>query len=181
MSRPLVAIVGGHSRNTTPQAEAFATEFGEALAQAGYGIICGGSDGIMEAACRGQKRAAGLTVGILKSNAHSEANNYIDVTVCTSMDVASNNIIIWSACAVVAFEGRYGTLNEVALALDFGKPLLMVGPSSLLQASNVNSPLFRHFPTYESTTIPDLLNTMRSMIRPRVRPLAMDGSAGEKA
>ncbi len=181
MPRPLVAIIGGHSRNTSSQAEAFATEFGEALARAGYGIVCGGADGIMEAACRGQKRAGGLTVGVLKSNAQSEANGFIDVAVCTSMDVASNNIIIWSACAVVAFEGRYGTLNEVALALDFGKPLLIVGPSSLLQTSNVNSPLFRHFQSYEPATIPALLEAMQSMIASVTQPRPAGGLATEKA
>jgi uncharacterized protein (TIGR00725 family) len=178
MPRPLVAVVGGHRRNTNMQAETFAERMGAALHHAGYGIICGGGDGIMEAACRGHKRAGGLTVGVLKSNRPAEANSHVDVAVCTSMDVASNNVIIWSACAVLAFEGRYGTLNEVALALDFGKPLLVLGPSALLTVASVDAPLFRHFPDYDPAGIPRILQEMRSMIAQSAPSAAPTRAAG---
>lgn len=164
MAYPLVAVIGGHSRNTSAQAKTFAELVGAALAREGFGIVCGGADGIMEAACRGHRRAGGLTVGVLKSNRPAEANEHVDVALCTSMDVASNNIIIWSARAVLAFEGRYGTLNEIALALDFGKPLLVVGPSPLLRVETVAAPLFRHFPSYEPDRIPEIIEEMKRMI-----------------
>lgn len=164
MRRRLVAVIGGHSHNTGRGAEALAAEAGRLLAIRGYGVICGGYDGIMEAACRGNRSGGGTTVGILKGNDPEAGNDSLDIAIHTSMDVASNNIILWSACAVLAFEGRYGTLNEMALALDFGRPLLLLGPATLLRVENVASKLFLHDPAPSFATLPNALDEMEAMI-----------------
>lgn len=158
-------MIGGHSHNTSREAEAFATAVGAALARRGYGVVCGGGDGIMEAACRGCAEAGGITVGMLKFNDPEECNPYVKVAVPTSMNVASNNVIIWAASAVLAFEGRYGTLNEIALALDFGKPLMLLDNAPLLDVSKVNSDTFAHVPDASMGDIPTLLDRMQSMIK----------------
>lgn len=164
MRTKLIAVIGGHSHNTSRDAEAFATAFGAALARRGYGVVCGGGDGIMEAACRGCVEAGGITVGLLKFNAPEECNPFVKVAIPTSMNVASNNIIIWAASAVLAFEGRYGTLNEIALTLDFGKPLLLLDKAPLLDVSKVNSKNFLHLPDAASGDIEAVLDRMQYMI-----------------
>jgi uncharacterized protein (TIGR00725 family) len=137
---------------------------GAALARRGYGVVCGGGDGIMEAACRGCAEAGGITVGMLKFNDPAECNPYIKVAIPTSMNVASNNVIIWAASAVLAFEGRYGTLNEMALALDFGKPLMVLDKAPLLDVSKVTSDRFAHVPDAGPDDIEALLERMQGMI-----------------
>ena len=164
MRTELIAVIGGHSHNTSREAEAFATAVGAALAHRGYGVVCGGGDGIMEAACRGCAEAGGITVGMLKFNDPDERNPYVKIAIPTSMNVASNNVIIWAASAVLAFEGRYGTLNEIALALDFGKPLLLLDKAPLLDVSQVRSENFAHLPDATSGDIGSLLDRMQDMI-----------------
>ncbi len=106
---------------------------GYAVARKGFGVVCGGGDGIMEAVCRGCKQGGGTTIGVLKWNHDRDANRFIDYAIPTSMDLARNNLIVWSAIGLVAFEGMYGTASEVALALDVGKPLVVVGEQCLFK------------------------------------------------
>jgi uncharacterized protein (TIGR00725 family) len=161
---PLVAVIGGHAKNTTIEAMALAEALGQALVGRGYGVVCGGGDGIMEAVCKGTIEAGGTTVGILKFNDAGAGNPFIKVAIPTAMDVASNNVIVWSAEAVIALEGRYGTLNEMALALDFGKPLLVLGHSALLRTEEVHSKLFFHEPKPSRGTLDGILDKMEGMI-----------------
>ncbi len=162
--RKFVAVIGGHTRNTTDNAMQLAEAFGKALALRGYGVVCGGGDGVMEAACRGVRSVGGLSLGILKSNSAADANPWVEIAIPTSMDVASNNVIVWAACAVVAFEGRYGTLNEVALALDFRKPLLLLGNSALLNVGGISAEKFRHIPYPDPGSCEQLIDLMEEMI-----------------
>lgn len=143
--RHLVGIIGGHAKNTSSQALDAAEALGYELARRGLAVVSGAADGIMEAACRGCRHGGGLTVGILKGNSTREANAFVDIAIPTSMDVASNSIIVWTSSVLVAFEGRFGTLNEIALALDFGKPVIVAGQQSLLQLDKLDGQLF-HFP-----------------------------------
>lgn len=164
MRKILIGIIGGHSANTTADAIVMAESVGFELAQRGLSIVCGGYDGVMEAACRGCKAGGGTTVAILKSNSAGLANPYVDFAIPTSMDVACNNIIVWAASGLIAFDGRYGTLNEMALALDFGKPLILVGQSSLLDVSAVRSERFRHLPGYDPGQAPLIVNMLQELI-----------------
>jgi uncharacterized protein (TIGR00725 family) len=142
--RKLIAVIGGHEANTMADAMDMAEMAGEELGRRGYGVVCGGGDGIMEAACRGCRRGGGLTIGILKGNDPTEGNRELDFAIPTSLDVASNNIVIWAGLGVLAFPGRYGTLNEIALALDFGKPIVALGRLSLLVPEAISARNFRH-------------------------------------
>ena len=131
--KQLIGIIGGRSQNTSEEACRLAEAIGAEIGQRGFGLICGGGDGIMEAACRGCKQADGITLGVLKWNHNQDANPYIDIAIPTSMDLARNNIIVWSACGVIALEGNYGTTSEISLALDIEKPLIVVGDNFLLK------------------------------------------------
>lgn len=102
-----------------------AERVGYLIARKGAALLCGGGGGVMEAACRGAKRAQGLTIGILPANV-SYANPYLDIGLATHMGRARNYILIQSAQAVIGIAGRWGTLNEIALALNVGKPTIII-------------------------------------------------------
>jgi uncharacterized protein (TIGR00725 family) len=120
-----IAVVGG-SEATEPVA-AMAAAVGSALASAGALIVCGGLGGVMEAACRGAKSAGGLTVGILPGRDPSAANPWVDVVIATGLGEARNALVVGSAAAVIAVDGEYGTLSEIALALRAGIPVIGLG------------------------------------------------------
>ena len=130
--KKLIGIIGGRTENTSEEACELAEAVGIEIAKRGFGLICGGGDGTMEATCRGCQQAGGTTIGVLKWNHSKDANPFIDFAIPTSMDLARNNIIVWAASGVIAFEGRYGTTSEMSLALDIEKPLIVVGDNFLL-------------------------------------------------
>jgi uncharacterized protein (TIGR00725 family) len=120
-----IAVVGG-SEVTEPVAEA-AAAVGTALACAGAIVVCGGLGGVMEAVCRGAKSAGGLTVGVLPGRDPTAANPWVDVVIATGLGEARNALVVGSAAAVIAVDGEYGTLSELALALHAGIPVIGLG------------------------------------------------------
>ena len=59
-----IAVIG-QSGAISPELLDAAYRVGEAIARRGTLLLCGGRDGVIEAACRGAKAAGGTTVGIL--------------------------------------------------------------------------------------------------------------------
>ncbi|MFA5039862.1 MAG: TIGR00725 family protein [Candidatus Omnitrophota bacterium] len=121
----LTAIIGGHS--CSAEVEQIAKELGKLLAKMGAIVITGGLNGVMEAVSKGAKRAGGLTVGILPSGDKGAANPYVDVPIATGLGQARNTVVASCADIVIAFPGEYGTLSEIAFALNLGKPVLGIG------------------------------------------------------
>ena len=80
----------------------------------------------MEAASRGAKEAGGLTVGILPGTDSSEANQYIDVPIPTSLERARNFLVVRAAEAVIGVSGGWGTLSEIAMAMNIGLPVIVI-------------------------------------------------------
>jgi uncharacterized protein (TIGR00725 family) len=129
MSHMFVAVVGG---GTCSAEEAHVAEaVGRGLASHGAALVCGGLGGIMEAACRGAKSSGGLTVGILPGDDRRSANPHVDVPVVTGMGHARNAIVVKTAQAVIAVDGSYGTLSEIALALQNGIAVIGLGTWAL--------------------------------------------------
>jgi uncharacterized protein (TIGR00725 family) len=124
-------VLGGGEASASGAALAAAEVVGAALAKAGAIVVCGGLDGVMAAACRGAKSAGGTTVGVLPETDPETANPWVDVTIPTGLGEARNVIVVRSAGAVVAIDGEYGTLSEIALALRSGIPVIGVGTWSL--------------------------------------------------
>lgn len=121
----IIAVIGGRraSRALLREAE----EVGALIAEAGAVLVTGGLGGVMEAASRGAKRAGGLTVGILPQDGSHHANAYVDVPVATGLGIGRNVIIARTADALVALGGQYGTLSEIAFALQLGKTVVGIG------------------------------------------------------
>lgn len=123
MTATHIAVVGSGSR--VPAAvRRRAEEVGRAVAESGAVLVCGGLGGVMEAACRGAHHGGGLTVGILPGLDRAEANEYVDVAIPTGLGEARNALVVRAADAVVAVSGEYGTLSEIALALQAGIPVV---------------------------------------------------------
>jgi len=140
--RTLIIGVIGSSRATADEAAA-AEAVGQALAQAGAVLICGGRGGVMEAACRGARQAGGLTVGILPGSDAAEANPHVDLPIVTGLGEARNTIIVRTARAVVAIGGSYGTLSEIAHALGFGTPVVGLRTWDVERDSHPAVPILR--------------------------------------
>jgi len=117
-----IAIVGGHK--CSKKIYQIAEEVGSLIAEQGWILVCGGRTGVMEAACKGAKKQGGLTVGILPSSNGKDANKYVDVKIPTGLGYARNILVVRAADAVVAIDGEYGTLSEIAFAFNEAKPIV---------------------------------------------------------
>lgn len=124
MRRRVIAVVGAGQAD--PALEALAERAGEAVARAGAVLVSGGLGGCMAAACRGARKAGGLTLGFLPSNDKASANPDVDIAIPTNLGVVRNTLIVLAADAVVAIDGGLGTLGEIATALQHRKPVFGV-------------------------------------------------------
>ena len=97
---------------------------GRELARRGATLLCGGLGGVMEAACRGAAIESGITVGILPGSDPASANPYVHIPIATGIGEARNIAVVKSAQAVIAIDGDYGTLTEIAFALKSGIPVI---------------------------------------------------------
>ncbi len=120
-----IAVIGGDS--PPPEALPAAEAVGREIAQRGHVLICGGRGGVMEAACRGARAAGGHTIGVLPGPDRRYMNPHVEFPIVTNMGAARNAVIVLSADAVIAVDGSYGTLSEIALALVHGKPVVGIG------------------------------------------------------
>jgi hypothetical protein len=120
--RKRIGVIG--AAECSPPIETLAEEVGYRIAEKGGIVITGGLGGVMEAACRGAKAAGGLTVGILPGFNAQEANNYVDIPIVTGLSHARNVIVVRSAEGIIAINGGYGTLSEIAIALKLGKTVV---------------------------------------------------------
>ncbi len=125
----MIAVIGNAS--CSAEEASLAETVGGLLAQRGMAVVCGGLNGVMEAACRGAKSKGGLTVGILPGESPKMANAYVDIPVATGIGYARNIAVVKSARAVIAIGGSYGTLSEIAYALKGGIPVIGLNTWSL--------------------------------------------------
>ncbi|MDP2916523.1 MAG: TIGR00725 family protein [Dehalococcoidia bacterium] len=121
-SRLIIAVIGGSQCNADEAR--MAEKVGRGLAKRGAVVVCGGLSGVMEAACRGAQAEGGLTIGILPGDSRHSANPYVQLPIVTGMGYARNVIVVKSAQAVIAIGGSYGTLSEIAHALQSGIPVI---------------------------------------------------------
>ncbi len=134
--RLIIAVIGGGqcSAEEATRAEAVGRE----LARRGAILICGGLSGVMEAACRGAAIESGLTLGVLPGDDPATANRYVQIPVATGMGSARNLVVVKSAQAVIAIDGDYGTLSEIAFALKSGIPVIGLNTWSLSRNGQVD-------------------------------------------
>lgn len=126
---------------------------GRWLAENGYSLINGGGEGVMLStakAFKSVKKRTGVIVGIIPSNpnclltevpkSHNPPpkypNKYTEVVIQTHLHLSGsmgkefasrNHIIILSAEKIVALPGGNGTQSEIELAIEYKKPLILLG------------------------------------------------------
>ena len=140
--RPPHVAVAGSSRPTPAEATA-AEAVGRGLAEGGAIVVCGGLGGVMEAACRGARSAAGTTVGLLPGDDRRRANPYVDVVLPTGLGEARNALVARGGEVLVAIGGGHGTLAEIALALRGGTPVVALDTWRFSGPSDADDPLER--------------------------------------
>jgi hypothetical protein len=120
-----IAVIGGSRAGEKAVRAAF--EVGRLVARAGAVVVCGGLGGVMEAACQGAREEGGLTIGILPGGSPAEANAWVDVPVATGLGYTRNALVVMNADAVIAVDGEYGTLSEIAYGKIHGKKVVGLG------------------------------------------------------
>ncbi len=138
-----------------------AEEVGRLLALKGVVLVCGGLGGVMEAACRGVRSGGGLAVGILPGNDRSAANQWVSLPIATGVGQARNMAVVRSSDAVIAIGGAYGTLSEIAFALDSGIPVVGVQTWRLTDRYKGLEPLHEVSEAYEAVELAISLSSQK--------------------
>lgn len=152
-----VAVIGASKANS--EEARLAEEVGKELALRQVTLVCGGMGGVMEAACRGASLNGGLTIGILPGNSREEANPYVQIPIVSSIGFARNIMVVKSAQAVIAIGGAYGTLSEIAYALQIELPVIALNSWSMSQNGKSDSAVIKAENALEAVTKAlDLIN-----------------------
>ena len=117
-----IAVFGG--RTVGKDLYADAVEIGRLMAEENWLVFCGGGTGVMEAVARGVKEGGGICIGILKGTNLKEGNPYLTLPIKTGLGVARNALLAYNCDAAVAIDGQYGTLSEIAYAMQLNKPVI---------------------------------------------------------
>jgi uncharacterized protein (TIGR00725 family) len=125
-----------------------AIPLGRLLAELGVHLLTGAGKGVMTAVSRSfvsTENREGLCIGIAPSVPHDEygyvlregfPNEWVELSVLSPLPVfegidpkqiSRNHIIVLSSDVLVALPGNKGTRNEVGLALQYKKPVILFG------------------------------------------------------
>ncbi|MGQ9588175.1 MAG: TIGR00725 family protein [Thermoplasmata archaeon] len=118
----IVGVIG--SSKAEPEVLQLAEQVGAEIAKRGAALVCGGLTGVMEAACKGARREGGLTIGIIPSDDKDDANPYVQIPIVTGMGMGRNVMLVKTADVLIAVGGEFGTLSEIAHALNIGKKVI---------------------------------------------------------
>lgn len=96
-------------------------------------MICGGGTGVMAAVAAGARAENGLVIGVRPNDSTDGASPDLSAVIVTNLGEARNAVIVWSADAVIAVGGSWGTLSEIALAKRRGGiPVVTLGGWTIL-------------------------------------------------
>jgi len=133
-----VSVIGGSTVTGAEHEQARAV--GRLLGERGHAVVCGGLSGVMEAVCRGASETGGRTIGVLPGEDRRTANAYVDTAIATGMGNARNALVVLNGDAAIAIDGATGTLSEIALGLDYGRPVAGLDTHDVDGVETVDSP-----------------------------------------
>ena len=129
--RMRVVSVIGDARLEEADAITECRELGAALIEAGFRIVTGGLGGVMTEISRGARSAPswsdGRIVGVVPSYRASDANPWCDIVIPTGMQLGRNILVVAMGDVVLALGGGSGTLSEIAMAWQLGRPIVALG------------------------------------------------------
>jgi len=151
MNPRLAAITIGVMGSGTEEHPELAAGVGGLLARLGVNLLTGAGGGVMTAVSRAfiqSERATGICIGIVPSSPGQPAvppdgypNPYVELPIFTHLwksgtegtdDASRNHINVLSSAAIVALPGSSGTASEIALAVRYGKPVIVYAPDERL-------------------------------------------------
>jgi uncharacterized protein (TIGR00725 family) len=166
--RPIIGVMGSHEKSW----DAYAAPLGRLIAEYDYHLLTGAGAGVMSTVAQAftaVEERAGLSIGIVPTVNYDGSfvpreqypNPFIEIPVLTPLDkraavdvnpYSRNHVNIMTSHAVVVLPGEHGTQNEVALALQYHKPMVLFGPEEA----------FKGFP--EQVTIVDEIEAVREFL-----------------
>lgn len=120
-----ISVIG--SEAATADQEATARAVGRTIGRRDHELVCGGRGGVMAAAAEGASAEGARTVGILPGPDRRDANPHLDVAIATNLGNMRNEMVVRNGAGAIAVGGAYGTLSEIAYALDLGRPVAGLG------------------------------------------------------
>ncbi len=149
-NRNVVAVIGSGSQGYPELSK----PIGIWLAESGFDIVTGGGSGVMAAVAEAHQLVPGRegkVIGILPSSQPCESpeernryhaplgypNPHVDYAIRTHLPLSGpqgktlgsrNHIVVLTGDCVLAFPGQEGTRSEIQLALEYGKPTIVLSP-----------------------------------------------------
>ena len=124
--RPIrIGVIG--SATASERGNETARSVGRALATGVAVRVCGGGGGVMPSAAAGAAAEGGLVLGILPGDDPQAAAVGVTIPIATGLGESRNALVVKASEALIAIEGEWGTLNEAALCMKIGRPLVGVG------------------------------------------------------
>lgn len=143
-----ISVIGG--AQVSPQSYQLAVELGREIAKRNFVLITGGRTGVMEAVSKGLHEEGGLSIGILPGEFKQEANKFINIAIPTGLGEARNIIVVRAGDGVIAMEGGWGTISELAFARILQKPVVVLrGDGRWTEL--LNTARFREIPRVETS------------------------------
>ena len=141
-TNPAIGVIGG--ADAAEETCKIAYEAGKYIANNNAILICGGLGGVMEAASKGASENGGIVVGIIPGTDKNAANPFVKIVIPTGMGVARNALVVHASDVLIAFPGKFGTLSEIGLALNLGKPVIYLpGAWNLQKIEPVDASLYK--------------------------------------
>lgn len=154
--RKIIGVIGSGSR---AYAE-LSRPLGSWIARAGFHLLNGGGGGVMQAVAEGFQETdnrAGLVIGVLPAKSSCDTpefrkqhrapegypNPFIDIPLHTHLPFSGNlgketasrnHIVVLSADFIVALPGSEGTASEIQLALEYGKPHVLMNTAQVWES-----------------------------------------------
>ncbi len=122
----IIGVMGGNEASAEILEEA--RRIGEGIARRGHVLLTGGGGGVMRAASEGAFRAGGLVLAVLPSDRihprEGYPNDFVDIAVYTGMADARNAINAKTPHIIIAIDGGWGTVSEIAHAMRNDTPVI---------------------------------------------------------
>jgi uncharacterized protein (TIGR00725 family) len=133
-----IGVIGGAHPDSRSRKIAF--EVGRLIAEKGAVLVCGGLGGVMEAAARGARQGGGFSIGILPGHSVEDANPYIDAAIATGLGYTRNALVVLNCDVLIAIDGSYGTLSEIAYGRVHGRKVIGLGTWDIPEVVQVETP-----------------------------------------